>query len=333
SFSSGLGLDEQVKGSPDFCHRSEQNFPHRVAKALGMKLTDVTCGGATSADVISTPMKYGSESTPVQIEALSRKTDVVTITIGGNDLGFVDIARSCIALKAAGPLLLAQAPNCKTTYTSNGVDQLVERLNGPVLGQPSGTSGLTATFAEIRRAAPNAKVFVVGYPTIMPDAANTPASGCFALRLTGTNINNIYADNVFPFTTVDAAYFNSLQNTLNDLERGAAKKAGFTFVSMLAATAANSACAPTADRYVNAVSLLRDADNALQLDLGSLHPNATGAAFLAASVDPLISKAFIPKAVKPSTVVEQPWWIAVPVVILVAAVVVLVLVGRRRRRA
>jgi lysophospholipase L1-like esterase len=344
SYSAGQGLGNPAPGSPAFCNRSADNFPHLIARHLDLTLTDVTCGGATTQNVVATPLTYGAASTPVQLDALSRSTRVVTITIGGNDLGFADVLRSCISLGADGPLLLSRADSCEAEYVQDGTDTLLQQLNDTVLSGTNGVGGLTATFAQIRRAAPRAKVFVVGYPTIMPDAAHIPAGGCFSVKLSGTSIDDAFADNIFPFTAADTIYLNGIQKALDASERTAAAKAGFTYVSLLTATADHSACAAADERYVNAVSLSRDGSGSLQLSAGSLHPDAAGAQFLAETVETSIVKAF---AVHPRAEGERRapvwpfsvwpfsvwgFWLIIPAAVVIA-VVVIVAVRRRRRPA
>ena len=330
SFSSGLGLADPVKGSPDFCHRSQHNFPHIVATALDLKLTDVTCGGATTANIIDTPLKYGKDQTPAQSNALSPDTDVVSITIGGNDLGFVDVTQSCLAISADGPLLLSKAQNCRSIYVTRGFDRLEQKLKTTVAkGAPPHPSGLANAFAEIRRLAPHAKVFVVGYPAIMPDAAHTPPGGCFDIKLSGSSLQNAYANNVFPFTDVDTSYMHSLEKSLDAEVRTEARKAGFVFVPTFEASAGHSACATASDRFMNGVSVARPDAGHAELDLGSLHPNATGAAFLAASLTPAIAKSF-PASAESPVHTQDPWWL--PLGVIGASIVLagtLVVIGVR----
>jgi lysophospholipase L1-like esterase len=334
SYSSGLGLGDDVAGSPDFCHRSRQNFPHRVAQTLDLQLTDVTCAGATTANVSSTPLKDGADSAPVQVGSLSAKTDVVTISIGGNDLGFVDAARSCVALGATGPLLLSKAANCRSLYVKGGTDELLQRLDGSVV------SGLQKTFADIHRAAPNATVFVVGYPTLFPDSAHTPAGGCFDAKLAGDSLQSVHAVNILPFTDTDVAYLHSIEQALDDSTRAAAAKAGFTYISTLGASAAHSACAASDERYVNGVSFDRSKSGGVLLSDGSLHPDSAGAAFLAAAVEQPITKAFTPAVGHSAPTASPPRipillgaLVVLVVAIAVAVVIVVVVRARRRRRS
>jgi lysophospholipase L1-like esterase len=333
SFSSGIGLGASVNGAPAFCERTVDNFPHTIATDLGMTLTDATCSGATTANVIATPLKYGKEVAQPQSQKLTRYTDVVTISIGGNDLGFTDVTRSCVALSATGPLLLSSDATCKSVYVKNGDDEMQKRLDGVVVnGTSTRASGLDAAFADIRKKAPNAKVFVVGYPTIMPNASNIPADGCFASKLSGASLDTLFADDIFPFTTIDTEYLNSVESALDRVTHEAATRAGFSYVSNFAGTAAHSACAPTAERWVNAVSVDRSSTNALQLDASSLHPDKAGKNFMAKSVSTAIEKAF---AANEKQGTSHPaaalLAIAAPVLLLILIVAV-VLVLRRRRR-
>ncbi len=330
SYSSGLGLGDEVAGAPGFCHRSERNFPHRVAQALKLRLDDVTCAGATTTNVVSAPFVYGRASAPVQPRALSRQTDVVTISIGGNDLGFVDAAQSCVALGATGPLLTSTSTNCQSQYVANGTDQLLQRINVTV------ASRLKSTFATIRHDAPNATVFVVGYPTIFPDSIHTPVGGCFDAKLAGDSLQNARAENILPFTNTDVAYLHSLEQSLDDATRATAQAAGFTYVSTLAGSAAHSACATGGDRYINGVSVDRSKHGGVMLNAGSLHPNSAGAAFMATAVERAISAAFRSAHHPAPTSPTVPWGIivaAVIAVVIAALIAVLIVALVRRRRA
>lgn len=335
SFSSGLGLPDPVSDSPSFYHRSTINFPHRVARTLGLTLKDATCAGATTSNVISSPLKYGKGSSPPQSGSLSSQTEVVTITIGGNDLGFVDATKSCVALGREGPLLLAKAPDCRSLFVRDGADELSQRIDSAVVhGTDAYPSGLEKTFATIAKKAPHARVFVIGYPTIMPDPSHIPAGGCFNARLAGTDLADAHAVNIFPFTDTDTRYLNSIEQKLDAATGTAARAAGFTYISLLHSTAANSACAPVKERFLNGVSIDRSSSGSVVLRAGSLHPDDLGTAFLADTVAPEIAAAFPPKtstAPTPAAFPLAPLWIGAAGV-LVLSLALVVFLGRRRRR-
>src|SRR5690606_30751418 len=77
------------------CLRSDRNYPAVVAEALGADLTDVTCSGARLSDL--SERQYGL--LPPQYRALDEETDLVTITIGGNDVDLVTRALTCLNFK------------------------------------------------------------------------------------------------------------------------------------------------------------------------------------------------------------------------------------------
>ena len=74
-------------GAPLRAGRSARNYPHLVAEKLGHDLVDVTYSGATTANVLTDP-QHGA---PPQIDALDGSEDLVTVTIGGNDVGYVPL--------------------------------------------------------------------------------------------------------------------------------------------------------------------------------------------------------------------------------------------------
>ena len=283
SYSAGFGLvpfsDEPAAG----CFQALANYPHRIAESLGLTLDDRTCSGAVTANIRDVEQVTATgASAPVQSASLSETTDVVTLTIGGNDLGFADIATSCVAASPVGPLLLDDsAANCRSLYVADAggfeVDILKDRIDTIV------APALDATFALIAEKAPNADVVVVGYPAITPNAANTPAGGCFTPAVTPTG----YTENSFPFTDVDTAYLHETEARLDAAIKTAAELNGATFVSTFEETAANSACSTT-EPYVNGITLEPGTGTpstpGTSLKLGALHPNEAGVAYLAATV-------------------------------------------------
>jgi lysophospholipase L1-like esterase len=337
SFAAGYGIAPTTEKPVAGCGQSRLDYPHLVAKELGMRLTDVSCAGAVTANLISTPQSTSSGTAPPQLAALGRDTKVVTISIGGNDLGFFGTITSCITLFANGPILTEKEPNCRATLVKDGKDALAERISGPLLnGTGSTRSGLTKAFAAVRAAAPNAKVIVVGYPTIMPNSANTPASGCFSAPVKGKSLQSFRMDNGMPFTDVDIAYLHSVEQKLDAATKDATERAHFSYVSVLGKTASRSACAPPATAYVNGVSLTVKAGE-LSLDPGSLHPNAAGAAFLARTVVSALNQQLPPAATSAPQGKQQQqgplWpWVVLPIGLALALAAVILTLARRRRR-
>ena len=159
SMAAGPGIRPSADGAPFRAGRSARNYPHLVAEQLGLDLVDVTYSGATTANVLTDP-QHGA---PPQADALDGSEDLVTVTIGGNDAGYV-------------PLLMAA-----------GLPHIVRRL--PLLGgvvremlDPTARDRALVEVAEslkevgrtLRRRSPRAKVLFVDYLTLLP-SAGTPA--------------------------------------------------------------------------------------------------------------------------------------------------------------
>ncbi len=234
SYTSGPGITPYAPGAPANCGQSEKNYPHLTAAALNLTLTDVSCGGATTSD--ETESQF--EGQPPQDEALSASTEVVTIGMGGNDHGlFGDLLNGCTQLDAIEHAT-GKSP-CKehfegfvqTTYAEDATEQ-------------------AAALQHIKELAPNAKVFVVGYPEI------TPANG-------------VCSPSAFPWYPHDLEWFrNKVQKIGNKMIKAGAKANGATFVETFKPSEGHNACSGVGTRWIEPL-------------IGSLtgvavHPNAMG---------------------------------------------------------
>lgn len=195
------------------CLRSSANYPHVAAKALGAKLTDVTCSGAVIPDF--TGKQFGF--VPPQFRSLSASTDVVTVAIGGNDTGLVTAALSCINL-----LPPPAGTSCKSRFTAGGNDQLAARITAtaPAFGQ---------ALAKIRQLAPNAKVLVTGYGTYVRP------NGCWP---------------TVPVWAVDANYLQATIDRLNQMLATQAAAHGAQYVDLRTPSIGHDACAPIGQRWL-----------------------------------------------------------------------------------
>jgi lysophospholipase L1-like esterase len=131
SFAAGQGT---IVYTDDACKRSASAHPALIdAQRANTELTFVACAGADTDDVRND-----------QLGALGAGTDIVTITVGANDVGFADALAICASQSDA---------NCSTAIASAN-DAIANALGGL----------LDALYAEIRAAAPTATIVVVGYP-------------------------------------------------------------------------------------------------------------------------------------------------------------------------
>lgn len=276
SYSAGYGLPDPTRLPTNACGQSARDYPHRLAARFGLDLTDVSCAGATSRDVVS---GYQFRGVPPQIRSLSDRTRLVTLTIGGNDADLFGTAASCLALSSRGPVFSGRdAPSCRSTLVHDGVDDLEVRIRSRV------ALGIADTLAAVRRAAPNAVVVFLGYPAIFPDAEHTPRGGCFRSALDLGSLAGSFPRDTYPFTNTDVRYLHGVQEALDEVSASAAAAAGVPFVDAFARTEAHSACA-TERPYVAGVSLTGAGDlSRIDLEPGALHPNSRGVAWLTKQV-------------------------------------------------
>jgi hypothetical protein len=221
-------------GAPLDCFQSSVNYPHLTAAALGLALTDRSCSSATTADM--TTAQYPDQ--PPQFDALKPTTSVVTVGIGGNDNQlFISALVACTATDALDVLNLGTP--CRNLFGNYFVNQV--NADAPVVGQAIGT---------IHARSPVAKVFVIGYPDILPQRGN-----CYP-QLT--------------LTTGDVAYLNALELSLNAMLKREAAAHGAMFVDTFAASVGHDACQAVGTRWIEPIVPGTDAF--------PVHPNAKGEA-------------------------------------------------------
>lgn len=168
SYSSGKGnppyeVGTDVGGSyENRCHRSSQAYPRLLQDSLSLdSVAFVACSGATTADVLYGGSGEGSWDGSPQVDALSEDTEIVTITIGGNDAGFQEYLFGCISV--CGP----------PTVTYDAMMSLID--------SPSFLSNLETTYEEILDRTSSADVYVIDYPYVAADNAGI----CNALDFSG----------------------------------------------------------------------------------------------------------------------------------------------------
>jgi len=245
SYSAASGVLPPDLFAPPQCLRSVRNYPHAIAGATGAQLRDVTCGAAETNDYFE-PQYPG---VPPQLDALKPDTQLVTMTIGGNDSGvFIGTILSC---GTAGLATLGQGSPCKDRYGSSFEDTINTTT------YPSLVKALTA----VRAKAPDAEVAILGYPWITP-----ATGGCFAK---------------LPIARGDVPYVRGIQATLNDAVRRAAAATGTTYVDLSAVSDGHDACQPIGVRWVEPV--LQGTNPVI------VHPNALGEYQMAAQTMTVLS--------------------------------------------
>jgi lysophospholipase L1-like esterase len=217
SYTAAPGVGETVD---EGCHRSGSNYPALVADELGLALTDVSCGGATTTSLVGV-QQTSAGAVPPQFAALTPGTDVVTLGIGGNDKGlFADLLSTCVFLRAQDP---GGAP-CRDAFVTDGTDRALETIE--VI-----QTRVTSALAGIRDRAPEAQVVLVGYPQLVPARGQC---------------------DLLPLTPADYDYVRGLIEALGAATESAAAEAGVPYVDLLAPSEGHDICA-SADAWVNGV--------------------------------------------------------------------------------
>ena len=160
SYSAGVG----APGQSGLCLRSSRSYTAQWAERNDpASFRTVACGGAKTGDVRTW-----------QVPFLSKRTDLVTITIGGNDAGFADTVISCT---------LGSEAACAGKVDS-ARDYIDETLPGL----------LDRTYRAIRAKAPHARVVVLGYPRLFDET--NPYCGIGGLSLAKRRVLNDGADDL-----------------------------------------------------------------------------------------------------------------------------------------
>ncbi len=146
--------------------RSGRNYAHQVAEALSLRLADVTCSGATTSNIMTTPQHTLSGTLPPQIDAVTPDTRLVTITAGGNDAGYIGALMKISMVNA----VLRRVPRIAPRVTG-----WLHAWAGavPAAGRFEAVAGSLARVVETARGhAPKARIVLVDYLSVLgPEGA------------------------------------------------------------------------------------------------------------------------------------------------------------------
>lgn len=240
SFAAGPLILPQVQLDP--CFRSAVDYPHVLAQRLhAVRFRDVTCSSATTENILSTPQPAGSPggaAQPIQLDALTPSTDLVTVTIGANDIGLAGLAASCFNV-----LPDPAATSCRDTQTRGGAHQGAAKVDSVAVK-------LASTVDGIRDRAPHARIVMTSYANYIRPG------GCYPAQ---------------PILPRDATYIQGLVNRLGDVTRRVAGERGAEYVDFIRPGQSHDGCNPVAN-WANVLV------PGTTLGLVPLHPTALGEA-------------------------------------------------------
>jgi lysophospholipase L1-like esterase len=219
------------------CLKSTNNYPKLMAQSLGLEIDDATCSGAQTRHMTQEQGVW-PQPNPPQFDRLHAGVDIVSLQIGGNDIGFSGIADACVEAGIEGS-------SCRDQYVDDetGRDELRERIERTA-------PRVAAVLEGIAERAPDAEIFVLGYPGIFsmtPDAASCPAMG-------------VGED--------DARYLRGVQEALNAMIAEQAEAHGAVYVDVYGPSEGKTACDLPVIRWVEPLVPVNAA--------APIHPNIMG---------------------------------------------------------
>lgn len=199
------------------CLKSSNDYSHLVQRRLRFpEFRDASCSGAVTDDM-TTAQDVFPRANPPQFDRLTADTVAVTLTIGGNDIGFSSIATACISPSPFG------SP-CRDRFTAGGTDQISARIDATAPKVAEVLRGIGAR-------SPQARTYVVNYAAIFPHEGR----GCYPQ---------------LPVARGDVPYLRDKQVELNAMLAEQAAAAGAEVVDVYAASRGRDACALPGVRWV-----------------------------------------------------------------------------------
>ncbi len=211
-----------------------------------------------------------------------RSVDMVTITIGGNDLGFGPVVHKCVDPRSVS--------DCSADDQTITFDALEERLS--------------AVLAQVKSAAPGSAIFVLGYPyhaptlvsipvctelglvPLLTEGIDSPVGGFFAglVYETLSTLSTLFDDGPLDVTQSELGFLRRSAITLNDRLEAASRKVGVHFVEVAHATASTSGAESfdghfpcgNKEAWLYGVAAESESDDAFPTSDRSFHPTRAG---------------------------------------------------------
>jgi len=295
SYSSGEGVSPFISptdSSGNKCHRSMGAYPELIANrtAVPPSVEFWACSGATIRDFY-TPL-WGESP---QLNELSGPTPtLVTVGVGGNDIGFDTIAIACTSVSE--PIFGEQntpsdtspgyQADCPTYFEKTSKLQPDKLINGLTTGNTNAQDNVSYSvktlYHDIRTNAPLSRVFVIGYPNPLPDpGAVTGDCQADVLRENGSNAGLALYNAQFLINQTNLNWMEKIFARLNSTIQTNALNAGFYFVDNSLTLTGHDICGNGKDHWVHGVVLQNQNNNPSEW---SFHPNGKGQSAIANEV-------------------------------------------------
>ena len=285
SYSSGFGVGSYAPGTnqdagPNDCQRSSGAYGPLVSATQGLDLLFHACQGAVTKDFYNARNSTWGEVP--QLDHLTEDTDLVTLSIGGNDAKFGDVLAECIL----GAELLPFNTCYQESKVTDPVREAMTRLNGQST-TPTDITPYTTLYRDIRKAAPTASVVAVGYPHFYPavggDRTFLPGGRCEGVK------------------KVDQRWMVEKIDQLNSIAEKNARRSGFMFADPNPSFDGHELCG-SEDEWIFPL-----------LSAGKIHPTADGQKAISEAVlDELDGSGFETFSIKPQEKITYSFTVGSP---------------------
>ena len=310
SFSSGEGISGAGDAAWDVCARSDLAYGVRAAQLLrSQRDWEITSAPNAACTGAVTPEVYEAgnppKSVPAQLEQIrgtAERFDVITVSTGGNDIGFADTLADCIVPKGHMPDSWTELANFDVArqYCTKGVAEMFDDVDALLEDHqvPNGSGGArdSVSLSELYRdivenqLTSEGILVVAGYPRIFAPVDEWPAwrgRSCEFMTKTG-------ADRI-----------NQAAGHLDDVTREAIDASGVSqrivYVSRLELFdndgGSHSLCGQPTTEWLNGITFIRRF-------MASFHPNEPGHAATAEATATAVEQALGSRLAKPSPTTE-----------------------------
>ncbi|KAJ6102950.1 hypothetical protein N7486_005377 [Penicillium sp. IBT 16267x] len=167
SFAAGPGIPPQIE--PLSAARSGQNYPHLLAKELDADLTDLSVSGATLLNITVDPQSppFSNDTFPPQILSVPEDADIITVTAGGNDIGYIgNMIQDASSANMLGSVATAIVRGVKSITSMFNQPQPTVQTTIP-LSPEELSERLGDTLDKIHARAPKARIYLVEYLAVL----------------------------------------------------------------------------------------------------------------------------------------------------------------------
>jgi lysophospholipase L1-like esterase len=289
SYSSGVGAGNYAPDSAsanNSCDRSTNSYAADLDadEALGA-LTVRACSGATTSDLTG-PNHDGNidvatgASEAAQLSFLRPETKYVSLTIGGNDLGFSSVLGNCVYATYLHFTIAGDHGCAGSSSLRDTLGQRIKALAGlGAASSPDETpiASVLSVLTQIHADAPHAQIFVAGYPRLFASFSGSCTVGSVSEDV--PVVGHVHAS--AKISAKDAAYVDEVTRAYDALIADAAADAhtqagaDVTYVDPDPYFAGHRLC-DSGTKWINQLSGSGSATGSHHLDSGSFHPTATG---------------------------------------------------------